>query len=40
MTDFRNLFDIRIKNYFRHHNHFDDLLSVILLMVVKIHVFV
>ena len=30
MTDFRNLFDIRIKNYFRHHNHFDDLLSVIL----------
>ena len=30
MTDFRNLFDIRIKNYFCHHNHFDDLLSVIL----------
>ena len=32
MTDFRNLFDIRIKNYFRHHNHFDDLLSVIRLI--------
>ena len=30
MTDFRNLFDIRIKNYFCHHIHFDDLLSVIL----------
>ena len=30
MTDFRNLFDIRIKNYFRHHNHIADLLSVIL----------
>ena len=30
MTDFRNLFDIRIKNYFRHHIHFDDFLSVIL----------
>lgn len=30
MTDFRNLFDIRIKNYFRHHNHIVDLLSVIL----------